>query len=72
MNNELNLRIINETKCWLDHFVIQHNICPFAKKYFVFEKDVAGYTEHNIYESFTHPLLSGYEGDFSEYVDEIE
>jgi len=46
-------------------------ICPFSKKYFVFEKDVAGYKECAIYDKFIHPLLPGYEGDFSEYVDEV-
>lgn len=46
-------------------------ICPFAKKYFVFENDIPGYEEYSIYDVFTHALLPGYEGDFSEYADEI-
>ncbi len=25
-------RIIEQTQCWLDQFIIAHNICPFAKK----------------------------------------
>jgi hypothetical protein len=24
--------IIKQTQCWLDNFIIKHNICPFAKK----------------------------------------
>lgn len=25
-------QIIQQTQCWLDKFIINHNICPFAKK----------------------------------------
>lgn len=25
-------QIIEQTQCWLDQFIIAHNICPFAKK----------------------------------------
>ncbi len=46
-------------------------VCPFSKKIFVFEKGKS-YTEQSIYTVFTHPLLPDYEGDFSEYVDEIK
>jgi len=28
-------RFINQTKDWIESFVIQHNLCPFAKKPFV-------------------------------------
>ncbi|MFK5895127.1 MAG: DUF1415 domain-containing protein, partial [Pseudomonadota bacterium] len=24
--------IVSQTKCWLDNFIIAHNICPFAKR----------------------------------------
>ncbi len=47
-------------------------VCPFSKKLYIFKKGKPGYTEQSIYKPFTHPLLPGYEGDFSEYVDEIQ
>ena len=46
-------------------------VCPFSKTLFIFEHGKPGYHEQSIYEPFTHPLLPGYEGDFSEYVDEV-
>lgn len=27
-------KIIKHTQCWISHFIIQHNICPFAKRAF--------------------------------------
>ncbi len=27
-------KIIEQTQCWISHFIIQHNICPFAKRAF--------------------------------------
>jgi Uma2 family endonuclease len=47
-------------------------ICPFSKKYFIFESGSNEFIEKSIYEPFTHPLLPGYTGDFSKYVDEID
>jgi Uma2 family endonuclease len=46
-------------------------VCPFSKKIYIFEKDVAEYREQSIYIPFTHSLLPDYLGDFSKYVDEI-
>ena len=36
MNNQMNssAKIIEQTQCWISHFIIQHNICPFAKRAF--------------------------------------
>jgi Uma2 family endonuclease len=47
-------------------------ICPFTKKIYIFEQGKTEYREQSIYEPFTHPLLPGYTGDFSGYVDKIE
>ncbi|MCB1157907.1 MAG: Uma2 family endonuclease [Leptospiraceae bacterium] len=46
-------------------------VCPFSKKLYIFEKGKSSHREQSIYQKFTHPLLPDYEGDFSEYVDEI-
>ncbi len=32
MNNSA--KIIKQTQCWISKFIIQHNICPFAKRAF--------------------------------------
>jgi Uma2 family endonuclease len=47
-------------------------ICPYSKKYFIFESGCTEFIEKSIYEPFTHPLLPGYTGDFSKFVDEID
>lgn len=47
-------------------------VCPYSKKLYIFEKEKSTYKEQSIYQKFTHPLLPDYEGDFSEYVDEID
>ncbi len=58
---------------WIHHGTkIGVVIDPFSKRYFVFEQGKNGFTERSIYTVFTHPLLPGYEGDFSAHVDEIE
>ncbi|MCB1155926.1 MAG: Uma2 family endonuclease [Leptospiraceae bacterium] len=46
-------------------------VCPFSKKLYIFEKGKSNHIEQSIYHKFTHTLLPDYEGDFSEYVDEI-
>lgn len=46
-------------------------ICPYSKKVYIFENNQAQYREQSIFESFTHSLLSGYNGDFSKYVNEL-
>jgi hypothetical protein len=60
-------------KVWMDNGTdIGVVVCPFSKKIFIFDKFTTSYQEQSIYTKFTHPLLPGYEGDFSEYVDEIK
>jgi Uma2 family endonuclease len=46
-------------------------ICPFTKKIYCFEHGKPHYTEQSIYDDFTHHLLLGYTGHFSQYVDEV-
>jgi len=46
-------------------------ICPFSKRTFIFERNQAKYREQSIFEVFTHPLLPGYKGNFSEYANEV-
>lgn len=36
-----NEQIIQRTKCWIEKFIIAHNICPFAKR--VFDEDSIAY-----------------------------
>ena len=43
-------------------------VCPFNKKYYIFEPGKRQRSK-SIYKIFTHPLLEGYDGDFSTYVD---
>jgi Uma2 family endonuclease len=47
-------------------------ICPFTKKIYCFEAGKQGYTAQSIHNEFTHKLLPGYKGNFSQYVDEVE
>lgn len=46
-------------------------ICPFTRMVYIFETGKEGYIAQSIFTIFTHPLLPGYEGDFSKYVDKI-
>lgn len=46
-------------------------VCPFSKKYYIFEPGKRRRSK-DIYKTFIHPLLEGYEGDFSTYVDKVK
>jgi Uma2 family endonuclease len=43
-------------------------LCKFTEQVYIFEKGVKGYRTQSIYETFTHPLLPGYEENFGKYL----
>ncbi len=45
-------------------------VCPFTKTIYIFESGKP-MTTQSVYQKFTHPLLPGYQGDFSAYMNTV-